>query len=316
METTQPSTLDLGLSPRTGLVLTWWGNATLAIMSGQRSIVIDPYYHPLEPSFEYIFSTHEHYDHAYPETIKRLITGKNFKKAILPRSCLYPSTRFFSRQLAFLEPEQYQIFYPKYFDHSVSRAQDTEYVGHSLELVKERDSPFPGPDELWLDDWHVVGFEMVGEDAEVPFPIVGPMPQLGYFIEDLRSGVSFYHFGDNHWTYPEMGAIRGKVDIMFLPIGKMGLEEDAKALDYMEPKVVIPVHWRYPGDDYPIPHLYENYEPPDQQIRGYHLPHPGSPPYPGQPSSPFEYIAGLKEIVDDRSTELVQIQAGIPYEIL
>ena len=157
---------------------------------------------------------------------------------------------------------------------------------------------------------------MVGEDPEVPFPLSGPMPQLGFFIEELQSGASFYHFGDNHWTYSEMAAAGGRLDIMLLPIGKMGVDEDARAMDLMKPKIVIPIHWRYEGEDYPIPALYKRHDPPDQQIRGYHLPYPGDPPYPGQPHSAYEYIEELEKRANDRGITLAQIKAGVPHRIV
>jgi len=156
---------------------------------------------------------------------------------------------------------------------------------------------------------------MTGEEPEVPFSLIGPMPQLGYFIEDLESEVSFCHLGDNNWAYPEMAAIGGTVDILFLSVGKMGLEEDAKALDYMRPKVVIPIHWRYPDNDYPVPHLYQRHEPPDQQIRGHHFPYPGDPPVPGQPHDPLEYIEELTELADERGIKVVQVKAGMRWQI-
>jgi len=307
------SELDLGLKPRETIRVTWWGNATVAIESGDRAIVIDPYIHIPDDHYQYALCTHEHYDHAYPETISRLTKGSRFKKLILPRSCLYPSTRFYSRQLAFLEPDEYVILYPKYYETDkwigrVSSGRTTASVPTSLEV-------FPGPNELWLDGWHIIGLEMVGEDPEIPFPISGPMPQLGYFVEDQRSSICFYHFGDNHWSYPEMASIAGRVDVMLLPIGKMGLEEDAKALDLMKPKVVIPIHWRYSDEDYPIPKLYDKEEPPDQQIRGHHFPYPGDPPLPGQPRDPFEYLESLTKLAASRNIRVEQVRAGISYEL-
>ena len=58
-----------------------------------------------------------------------------------------------------------------------------------------------------------------------------------------------------------MAAAGGRLDIMLLPIGKMGVDEDARAMDLMKPKIVIPIHWRYEGEDYPIPALYKRHEP-------------------------------------------------------
>ena len=60
-------TLDAGLDPGSDIRLTWWGNATVAIETGERAIVIDPYVHPQQGRFQYAFCSHEHYDHAYPK---------------------------------------------------------------------------------------------------------------------------------------------------------------------------------------------------------------------------------------------------------
>ena len=308
-------TLDAGLAPGSDVRLTWWGNATVVIEASDRAIVIDPYLHPQQARYQYILCSHEHYDHAYPATVNRLTQGDVFKKIVIPRSCLYPSTRFFSRQLSSLEPHQYVVLYPKHYDRSASRPGDTKYVGHSGTWTDGDESIFPEPNEILMDDWHIEGFEMVGEDPEVPFPVSGHMPQLGFFIEELQSGASFYHFGDNHWTYSEMAAAGGRLDIMLLPIGKMGVDEDARAMDLMKPKIVIPIHWRYEGEDYPIPDLYQRHEPPDQQIRGHYLPQPGEPPIPGQPNSPYEYLEELGTRARERGIALAQIKAGIPHRI-
>ena len=44
-------TLDAGLAPGTDIRLTWWGNATVAIETGERAIVIDPYVLPNRANF-------------------------------------------------------------------------------------------------------------------------------------------------------------------------------------------------------------------------------------------------------------------------
>ena len=279
--------LATGLEPRCPLTLTWWGNATISIDSTDSAIVIDPYLFPTENRYHYIFCTHEHYDHAYPENIRNLIKGPAFRKIILARSCLYPSNLFYARQLDFLDLDDYIIFYPKYYDRSKPRT-------------------FINPNETVLDQWHVEGVEMVGEDPSVTFPVKGPMPQMGYLIGDLNSGISFYHPGDLCWTYPELGRLKQMVDIFFLPTAKLSLEEAAKALELFEPRVVIPIHWRYEGEDYIIPKLYKDDEPPDQQILGHHFP---------TPEDPQAYNQELATIATDRDIKVLPLRTGVVYEV-
>ena len=70
---------------------------------------------------------------------------------------------------------------------------------------------------------------MIGDDPDVPYPVRGAMPQPGFFIEDLNSGVSFCHLGANQKPYPEMEAIRGRLDILFLHVGRMSPGDEAEA---------------------------------------------------------------------------------------
>jgi len=54
-----------------------------------------------------------------------------------------------------------------------------------------------------------------------------------------------YHAGDTALTL-EMQLLKGKVDIMLVPIGDnftMGIKDAAKAVEFVRPQVAIPMHW-------------------------------------------------------------------------
>jgi L-ascorbate metabolism protein UlaG (beta-lactamase superfamily) len=278
--------LATGLLPAGRLALTWWGCATIALETDQHAIVIDPYLFPTEPRFEYIFCTHEHYDHVHLPTIERIAQGDVFKQAIVSRSCTFPSTFWYSRQITFLPPEQMIVFYPKYFD-------------------RERPRTFPQPTELQLAGWHVEGVESPGEEASVPFPIDGPIPQVGYVIRELASGITFFHPGDLCRSYPALADLRGKIDVFFLPLGKLGFQEDAAVLELIRPRYVIPIHYRY-DNDYPIPKLYREDEPIEQQVLGHQFP---------GPDDPDAYIAEVSRLAAPFGVEVLPLRAGVTYEL-
>jgi L-ascorbate metabolism protein UlaG (beta-lactamase superfamily) len=278
--------LQTTLAPQTDVTLTWWGCATIVIESGPHAIVIDPYLHPTEPRFDYIFCTHEHYDHADPATIEGLSQGPTFQKAIVARSCLLPSTLWYARQLTFSQPDQAVVLYPKYS----YRTQPRE---------------FPGPTELQLDNWHVEGIEAPGEEADVAGPVEGPVPQLGFLIRDLGSGISFLHVGDLRWLYPELAELQGQADILFLPPSKLGLEQDARLLEMIRPRYIVPIHYRHAGD-YPIPKLYQEDDPIEQKVQGHHFP---------GPDDPDAYLAELGKAATPLAAEILALRAGIPYEL-
>lgn len=72
----------------------------------------------------------------------------------------------------------------------------------------------------------------------------------GGFLVTLNSGTRLYHAGDTALTM-DMQLLRGQVDVAILPIGDnftMGPEDAAKAVEFIEPKVVIPMHY----DTFPL----------------------------------------------------------------
>jgi L-ascorbate metabolism protein UlaG (beta-lactamase superfamily) len=58
-------------------------------------------------------------------------------------------------------------------------------------------------------------------------------------------GKTVYHTGDTGLTL-EMQLLAGKIDLMLVPIGDnftMGVEDAARAVEFVKPKSVIPMHY-------------------------------------------------------------------------
>jgi L-ascorbate metabolism protein UlaG (beta-lactamase superfamily) len=65
------------------------------------------------------------------------------------------------------------------------------------------------------------------------------------FLVTLKSGQRIYHSGDTA-LISDMQLLRGQVDVALLPIGDnftMGPEDAARAVEMIEPKTVIPIHY-------------------------------------------------------------------------
>lgn len=65
------------------------------------------------------------------------------------------------------------------------------------------------------------------------------------FLVTLNSGQRLYHAGDTALIV-DMQLLRGQVDVALLPIGDnytMGPEDAARAVEFIEPKTVIPMHY-------------------------------------------------------------------------
>ncbi len=83
-----------------------------------------------------------------------------------------------------------------------------------------------------------------GGSLELPGGERFPTMPAGFLI-NLSSGQRFHHAGDTALLL-EMQLLKGKVDVSVLPIGDrftMGPEDAVTAVDFIEPRVVIPCHY-------------------------------------------------------------------------
>ena len=281
----------------------WYGCATVELSVADTRLVIDPYFEPEVPKFDYVFCTQEHFDHYYPETLKKLCVGDQFKKLIVNVGCATPAQpvekmyRFavwnWVDPLSFVQEGDLEILFPKY-------RYDPE-------------SSFPDPVELSLERLKVEGVEA----GETPSPDV---PSIGYFIKDTVSGLSFYHTADIWEPYPEMEQLRGKVDYLFHMktgwgtwsrterAGVYGWDPQAlrELVEYVRPKYLVPIHYR-PMDtqDYPIPRNYTFEAKLEERVRNGWVP---------ELDDPSAYVNQIIDTVGDL-TRVVPITAGKRYRI-
>jgi len=76
--------------------------------------------------------------------------------------------------------------------------------------------------------------------------------QVGYLATDTITGLSVYHPGDLHETFPAMEQLRGKVQIMCYPLGKTRAIE-TEVVDLIRPRWLVPIHYRLDEPGFPIP---------------------------------------------------------------
>ena len=255
--------LSVGIHPKSVTRFKWSGYSSISIESADRSIIIDPVESNKDSTYQYIFCTDNNYAHLRPSVIEKLAEAKDFRRIFLSRSCLYPSEDSTSETLTYLnEPywkiEQYVIFYPKYFDHSVPRGLEGDtailagsgrdlpnglpYPVNQLHNSKpETPRPFAGLDEIIVDGWHIEGLEMIGNKIDVPFQVKGAIPYLGFIIHDLVSGVTYCHMGGNQCAYDDLKNFSRGIDILLINIFQKDPLEIKKIIQLIEPKCIVPI---------------------------------------------------------------------------
>jgi L-ascorbate metabolism protein UlaG (beta-lactamase superfamily) len=262
--------------------LRWWGCGAFDILFGDVNIAIDPYLfnehlENAEPIYDYIFISHEHFDHCHPDTLKKLCRGERFKKLFVNVGCMKPNEPIaehygdaaFARDLPIdqhIPHDKIQILYPKY------------QVDPSL--------TFPGPFEVDLGPVKVEAVES-GENSRPD------LPTCGYLFTHTEKDVSVYHMGDLHNNYPALSALQGRVDfLVHMKLGWKKWDVFNEFLDLVQPRYLIPTHYRTDRKADPIP---EGHWPPNID-------------------DPFAFIEDLRDHIGDK-TKILPFTAGVPYEI-
>ena len=167
-------------------------------------------WNPRSQIYDYIFISHEHFDHCHPPTLLKLCQGDRFKKLFVSPGCVYPvlpidvnyGDAAFERDLPitkYLPAEKVQVLYPKHLDDSQADVRE-----------------FPGPFEADLGALKVETVES-GENSD---PCT---PTCGYLVSHVEKNISVLHTGDMHSPYPALKNIQGRID--FLIHMKLGLTE-------------------------------------------------------------------------------------------
>ena len=222
------------------IYLRWPGCGGFDAVMGDVNVSFDPYLFGehldlAEPIFDYIFISHEHFEHAHPVTLKKLCQGPRFKKLFVPIGCITPNSPVdekygdaaTARDLPItkhIPEDKVQVCYPKY--------QDEEQYG-------KRD--FPGPFEFDLGPIKAEVYES-GEHAR------DDLPTCAYHVYHEEKDLGIFHTGDLHRGYAQMERLRGKVDFLVHMKTAMG-----PLIAAVRPQYVIPTHYRTDRETEPVP---------------------------------------------------------------
>lgn len=269
------------------IFLRWWGCGAFDARFGDINIAFDPYLFnqnlaDAQPIYDYIFISHEHFDHCHPATLRKLCSGERFKKLFVNIGCITPEEPIsenygdaaFERDLPITKhvpADKVEVLYPKHLNANQGTSRQ-----------------FPARTTVELGAIQVETIES-GESQRPQ------LPTNGYLISHVPKDISILHTGDLHEPYPALANLRGKVDFLIhmkLGIGK-GLSHRLIALlELIQPRFLVPTHYRTDRLAEPIP----------------------SGHWPPNVTDTMAFIESMRDIVGDR-TRLLPFTAGIEYEV-
>ena len=269
------------------IYLRWWGCGAFDARFGDVNITFDPYLFnqnlaDAEPIYDYIFISHEHFDHCHPATLRKLCCGTRFKKLFVNPGCITPAQPInekygdaaFERDLPITKhvpADKVQILYPKHLNSRQGTSRS-----------------FQGSEIL---DLGTICVETI-ESGENQTP---DLPTNGYLITHLAKNVSILHIGDLHEPYPALANLRGKVDFLIhmkLGLGKGLADRLIELIELIQPRFMVPTHYRTDRKSDPIP---EGHWPPNV-------------------TDEMAFIESIREIVREK-TQILPFTAGIEYEV-
>ena len=271
--------------------LTWTGCGAFEVRTDLVNFAFDPYkfsedLESAEPEFDFIFISHEHFDHCHPKTLQRLCQGDRIKRVLVSPGCCNPDQPVdekygdaaFERDLPItkhIAPRLVDVAFPKYLSH-----------------IGGESRKFPDTGE-W--DFGILHVEVI-ESGENQRP---DLPTCGYLVTLPALDISFLHTGDLTVPYAALEKLRGRVT--YLIHMKMGVTEYGakdrsehllKCLDAIRPEFLIPTHYRTDRISDPIPH--------------------GT--WPPDVTDANAFIEWLRQTVGDR-TQVLPFTAGVTYEV-
>ena len=269
------------------IFMRWWGCGAFDVRFGDINIAFDPYLFnqnlaDADPIYDYIFISHEHFDHCHPVTLRKLCQGNRFKKLYVNPGCITPAEPIrekygdaaFDRDLPItkhVSADKVEILYPKH-----------------LNINNGSTRSFQRSETITLEHIQVETIES-GENQSAD------LPTNGYLITHTTKNVSILHIGDLHDPYPALENLKGNVD--FLIHMKLGLGQGiehklVELIDLIQPQYLIPTHYRTDRKSDPIP---EGHWPPNV-------------------TDEMAFIEAIREIVGER-TQILPFTAGIEYEV-
>ncbi|MBN2131596.1 MAG: MBL fold metallo-hydrolase [Sedimentisphaerales bacterium] len=285
------------------IYLKWWGCGAFDILTDDVNIAFDPYLfgknlEKAKPIYDYIFISHEHFDHCHPKSLERLCDGPRFKRLYVCPGCVHPNVPIaenyghaaVERDLPitkYVAEDKTVIVYPG--------IRDDRQTGRSWEgTIGKRD--LPGPHTLDLGEIEVEVIES-GENQRAD------LTTNGYLVHHRSSGVSLLHIGDLHEPYPELAQLRDRVDfLVHMKVGVRttgddgrnveGLKKLRRFSELIRPRYFIPIHYRTDRLSDPIP--------------------PGN--WPPDVTDVASFIESMREAIGDLTT-ILPFTAGETYEV-
>jgi L-ascorbate metabolism protein UlaG (beta-lactamase superfamily) len=231
--------------------LVWWGSSAVSIRHGGRALIIDPFLtadHPVD--YDWVLVSREDHDHMHAASLRRLVGADRFVHAYVASGCVQAASFDVpnhppAEQLEFVPEGRLTVVHPLHRKRGGAPQAGTtarfELDGIDVEVTEasERDSSSmlhmrvfgkqfrPADGVTWPAGYGDIAYQAA--------------PTVGFFVE--VEGVGIWHPGGLQVAYDALEELRGRVDVMLLPLAAMHGAE-LPIIDIVQPRSVVPIQYR------------------------------------------------------------------------
>jgi L-ascorbate metabolism protein UlaG (beta-lactamase superfamily) len=306
-----------------GVEIRWYGASSVELVAEDGTLAIDPHVSARGEAADVVCVSREDHDHCDLVALRELAGEDGAGLVVVPKSCtlmhqLDAPLCEPDGDLSFVPEERLVVLHPRYARFPKDGVENAvEASGYLIEAVQSSDRE---PSAI-LDRWQRYRSPNWTNwpQHDGAFVGMGELAPQGYVVTHVRSGATVYHPGDLQEVFDFHYDLRGRIDLMLLPVGPLGGLE-LSIVDAVRPRAVMPVHYRPSGDagdwpsaeDYPAVDLGTGYPTPDADAEEYRTQYRSLIDlrwYPS-PEAPFERLEGLRDELEELGATLVIPQAG------
>jgi L-ascorbate metabolism protein UlaG (beta-lactamase superfamily) len=257
-----------------GIEVRWLGASSVEIAAAGETVAIDPHVSAVGDGASVVCVTREDHDHCDPSALRQLAGGAEAPTFVVPKSCtlmaqLDAPLAEPEGDLSFIPDGRLVVLHPRYARSPKPGVETAvEAAGFLIEAVQSSDRE---PASI-LDRWQryrAPGWEN-WPSHDGAFVGMGELGPQGYVVTHVASGATVYHPGDLQEVYDFHYDLRGRIDLMLVPVGPLAGVE-LSIVDAVRPRAVMPIHHRPEGSaaaspapaDYPAVDLSTGYPAPD-----------------------------------------------------
>jgi L-ascorbate metabolism protein UlaG (beta-lactamase superfamily) len=265
-----------------GIEVRWLGASSVEIAAAGEVIAIDPHVSAVGERGSVVCVTREDHDHCDPAALRQLAGGGDAPIFVVPKSCtlmrqLDAPLAEPEGDLSFIPDQQLVVLHPRYARSPKPGVETAvEAAGFMIEAVQSSDRE---PASI-LDRWQryrAPGWEN-WPSHDGAFVGMGELGPQGYIVTHIATGATVYHPGDLQEVYDFHYDLRGRIELMLLPVGPLAGVE-LSIVDAVRPRTVMPIHYRPEGSSaaspdpaaYPAVDLATGYPTPDADPEDYRL---------------------------------------------